>query len=156
MFPSQEIISGIGVSVCLGKYRIKIASRHMVYACSSHQRPRVPVTGSLNTFGSKAFGTEPYHDHVVRCPFGSTEYLAMSCGEAPTRIDVQEKLGLEQLGITKMVKPTSSTILGTLLKALSPPQSQVHALRYYQSRRDTTTGLEKWASEWNTSVALLC
>jgi hypothetical protein len=80
----------------------------------------------------------------------------MSCGEAPTRIDVQEKLGLEQLGITKMVKPTSSTILGILLKALSPPQSQVHALRYYQPRSDTTTGLEKWVSEWNTSVALLC
>jgi hypothetical protein len=61
---------------------------------------------------------------------------------------------ISQLGITKMAKPTSSTILGILLKALPPPQLQVHTLHHYQSRRDTTTGLEKWASEWNTSVAI--
>jgi hypothetical protein len=70
----------------------------MVYACSSPQRPRVPVTGGLNNiYDSKAFGTGPYHDHVVTRPSVSTEYLAMFCGEAPTRIDVQEKLGLKQL-----------------------------------------------------------
>jgi hypothetical protein len=44
----------------------------------------------------KALSTKSHHDNVVRSSFSPTEDLAVLCDESPARIDMKEKLYLEE------------------------------------------------------------